>query len=567
METILSNFERAKKRADEIDQEIIKILKSSKSFLVEAGAGSGKTYSLMRVIDWLQENRDNDYKTKKQQIVCITYTNAAVEVIKQRLPRNSSIIPSTIHSFAWQQISRFQSTLVKAAKEMNLFGEDAISQVNYTLGVRDIKEACFYLHHNDVIALFSYMLDYEKFRKILSDTCPVILIDEYQDSFRIIMDKFLKYFIEIDQGPQFGLFGDAWQTIYATNGACGKIQSDHLIEIRKESNFRSQQVIVDVLNGIRPGLPQITASDDKDGKAIVITSDDYDGRRQSGNHYKDELLDNILIQHIDSIKEKLLVEGWNGRTKILILTHRMLSKQQKYENLLSILDESLKDESDSHLRFFIDILEPVFKSINVMDVGALYNVLGTTRRPIETKSQKQIWPKFGELLGIARERTIGEVIQCVIDGKLIPVPPKVLGFYSRYLQDMSIPYGKSTLKDIYNISYQEVINASEFLKPDSLFSTDHGVKGEEFDNVLVVIGRGWNQYKFDEYLYREETSLSDKELDAYIRNRNLFYVCCSRPRKRLALFITVPTNQLFRNYLQRVFGNQNLFLYKEFMQS
>lgn len=126
METILSNFERAKKRADEIDQEIIKILKSSKSFLVEAGAGSGKTYSLMRVIDWLQENRDNDYKTKKQQIVCITYTNAAVEVIKQRLPRNSSIIPSTIHSFAWQQISRFQSTLVKAAKEMNLFGEDAI---------------------------------------------------------------------------------------------------------------------------------------------------------------------------------------------------------------------------------------------------------------------------------------------------------------------------------------------------------------------------------------------------------------------------------------------------------
>ena len=27
-------------------------------------------------------------------------------------------------------------------------------------------------------------------------------------------------------------------------------------------------------------------------------------------------------------------------------------------------------------------------------------------------------------------------------------------------------------------------------------STQHGVKGAEFENVLVIIGRGWNQYNF-----------------------------------------------------------------------
>lgn len=29
------------------------------------------------------------------------------------------------------------------------------------------------------------------------------------------------------------------------------------------------------------------------------------------------------------------------------------------------------------------------------------------------------------------------------------------------------------------------------------FSTEHGVKGEEYDNVVFVISKGWNQYQFE----------------------------------------------------------------------
>ena len=43
---VSSKYEIAKKRADEIDAEIIETLKTGKNFRVEAGAGSGKTYSL-----------------------------------------------------------------------------------------------------------------------------------------------------------------------------------------------------------------------------------------------------------------------------------------------------------------------------------------------------------------------------------------------------------------------------------------------------------------------------------------------------------------------------------------
>ena len=98
---ISANYDLAKAEADKVDAQIVETLKSGHSFRVEAGAGSGKTYSLNRVIEWIQANKWSDYIQKKQNVVCITYTNAAVNVIAERLAKDSFILPSTIHAFAW----------------------------------------------------------------------------------------------------------------------------------------------------------------------------------------------------------------------------------------------------------------------------------------------------------------------------------------------------------------------------------------------------------------------------------------------------------------------------------
>jgi len=559
----LTNYERAKLRADAIDKKIIDTLQEGKSFLVEAGAGAGKTYSLLKVVSWIQQNKNKILKANGQKIICITYTNAAVDVIKSRLNEESIITPSTIHSFAWACLSGFQSDLIALIKTLPSFSEcmefDDIQKISYDLGVRRFENGCLYLYHDDVIELFSQFLDNKKFRRLISSNYPIILIDEYQDSFKIVIDKFVKLYIETGTGPQFGFFGDSWQTIYSSNGACGHIHNNKLIEIKKESNFRSQQVIVNVLNKMRPDLPQVSAVNENDGRAIVVTTDDYDGKREQKRYYKDELPNSALKKCIDNVTCK--IQQTTDNLKVLLLTHKLLSKQQNYEQLLTTLNYSFRDESDIHLQFFMNTVEPAYKALLDNDTSLLFDTLRTKRQPIETKRQKKDWNLLKDELTIARKGTIFDVLKCLTESELIPIPPKILGFFQKYAKDKNVMYTTSALlRQLYEIKYSEVIHAVNFFRPDSIFSTEHGVKGEEYDSVLFVIGRGWRDYDFDKIL--GQNAVEDADV---VKNRNLFYVCCSRPKKQLVLLITVPTNGGFRQYLENLFGKDNIIPYKKFM--
>lgn len=189
-----TNYDIAKEEADIVDSQIIDILKQGCSFRVEAGAGSGKTYSLNRVIEWIQANKMSEFNKKKQNVICITYTNAAVDVIAERLQDNSFILPSTIHSFAWNAIKQYQSTLIRFIEENENFQTDEgdfyqITEVKYTLGHRYKENGIQYLYHDDVLKMFCMLLDNKKFRCVFADKFPLILIDEYQDSYKPIIDK------------------------------------------------------------------------------------------------------------------------------------------------------------------------------------------------------------------------------------------------------------------------------------------------------------------------------------------------------------------------------------------
>lgn len=562
-------YRNALKQADAVDNEIIKALNEKKNFLVEAGAGSGKTYSLMKVLAWLHSNKAGEYASKQQNVACITYTNVAVDEIKRRLPEKSIAVPSTIHAFAWGAISRFQSDLIKLVAHLmpprKNDGSD-VYKVDYYLGKKYVQDGCFYLGHNDVIELFCQLLANAKFRTILQNKYPVILIDEYQDTDKDVMDCFIKYFIRPQKGMQFGLFGDHWQTIYSDKNVCGKVSDRSLKVITKKVNFRSQKHVVDVLNMIRPSLPQIPARLDNDGMVKVILTNNYCGVRRSGAIYSGELAEKDFADYVKSTSNQLRKLGWNDDFKVLMLTHKLLASQQNYLDLLTLLGSDFKDKDDIHLLFFMDVVEPIYSALKEKNTNLLYEVLKENKRRIASKQEKIEWIDFGKHLQALRSKNISDVMAFLMDSDLIVVPEEVKAWYESYKSEPDKKYHVGTIKNFYDIPYAQVINAIKFFEPDAMFSTEHGVKGEEYDSVLYVIGRGWNQYAFDTQLYLDEKCLKGKDLARYQRNRNLFYVCCSRAKKNLALLITVETNAEFRQYLSNVFGEANIVEYEDFVK-
>ncbi len=570
------NYQIAKAEADKVDEQIIEILQAGSSFLVEAGAGSGKTYSLNRVIEWIQSNKWTEYNRKKQHVVCITYTNAAVDVISERLSKDSFILPSTIHSFAWNAIKQYQGFLISTVTTDPDFTPDEgdlfkVNEVAYTLGHRYKENGVQYLYHDDVLKLFCMLLDNAKFRYVFASKYPLILIDEYQDSYGPIIERFINFFIAENKGPQFGFFGDAWQTIYQSNKACGAIEHNNLKIIKKGSNFRSAPKIVELLNIIRPDLPQTSAIDNFEGEVVVITCDDYAGARRTDRGFKDDLPPDELKFRISEVCKKIKMNSLEGDSlKILMITHKVLASQQGYGQLLEILKDGLRDKEDPFLLFFMNTVEPVYKALETSNMQLLFDVLEIKRYPITKKSEKARWKIFHKQLKEVRRKKAIDVFKLVNQSNLIPVPPKLEGYYRLYCDAPETIYAaNSTIQSFLNLDYAQFVTAIDFLYPDAMFSTEHGVKGEEYDNVIFVIGRGWNQYQFEVYapMITGQSAIPTGKQASYERNRNLFYVCCSRPKKRLFVFISIPIEPTFRSFLVELVGEQNIFTYSQYLES
>lgn len=562
----MTNYENAKRQADELDEKIINLISQNYHVKVEAGAGAGKTYSLHKVIDWFILNKIKDLKKQQRKIACITYTNAAVDVIKQRLGNNKEIVPLTIHSFAWENIKQFQSTLKNIILQLNLVNENEglkFNKITYTLGVRYVENGILYLHHNDVLKIFTVLLDNLKFRKILQSKYSAILIDEYQDSNKDIMDKFIHYFIETDSKIQICLFGDAWQTIYQTNNACGEINNEKIKVIGKTVNFRSANAIVEVLNKIRPSLPQISAIDGFNGECYVVDCNDYNEERRNDGQFRGDLPIKILNERLIKIEERMSIS--QETIKTLMITHKVLASHQGYDNLLRIMDERLKDLTDILFTFVVDVIENIYDSFDKKKISILYETLKTKQVPISSKTDKAKWNKLFQEMSKKRKECIFDMLKLVIESKIVPVPIEILNIYDDMKNKPDKIYGKGKISELKIIKYSEFIAAKDFFKPNSIYSTDHGVKGEEYDNVIFVISKGWNQYQFDKYLPMINKEVSENDIKSFERNRNLFYVGCSRAKKRLCLFITHKVDDNFKQYLINLFGENNYFSYTDFL--
>jgi DNA helicase-2/ATP-dependent DNA helicase PcrA len=326
-------------------QEIFCCIDNNRNFLLSGGAGSGKTYSLVQVI------RQVIVENPTSKVACMTYTNAAVKEIEDRV-NHQNLNVSTIHDFLWDNIKHFQKELKTSLialindenmNKLKIDGIDNISddyfdsfEIQYKEHLR-IREGD--ISHNEILIVANYMFnEYVKLCDIVKDKYKFIFIDEYQDTSKYVVEIFLKHFKQSRKQSIIGFFGDAMQSIY-DDGICNLDdykgnESDRVFEIQKKQNRRNPKLIIDLANRLRTDGIQQEPSLDKNAPNMI------EGIVKEGKIKFIHSIDG----DINKIK-KILSEcfGWNfadsKETKELNLTHNLIAEKAGFRSLMDIYDK------------------------------------------------------------------------------------------------------------------------------------------------------------------------------------------------------------------------------------
>ncbi|ASQ90258.1 DNA helicase II [Prosthecochloris sp. GSB1] len=553
--------------------EMFQCIRERKSFRLEAGAGAGKTYSLVKALQLIIDEDGAQLIRRHQKVACITYTNVATDEVTKRTDGHPVVQASTIHSFCWELCKSFQADL--RSEVMNIspmvekieeVGEIGTRRISYDLGYRRVTETEIFLHHDDVLKIMVALMENSKFRRILASKFPMIFIDEYQDTDASFAESLIRNFIATREGPLVGLFGDSWQKIYKTGA--GRIDHTNLQLIGKEANFRSAPAVVDILNRIRPDLPQKVSEPAAVGSAKVYHSNAFIGQRQTGGHWGGDLPTDDAHRYLAALRRALADEGWDfspKATKILMLTHNVLAAEQHYSQILGVFEynDMLFKKEDPYIAFLIDTVEPACAAFSAGKYGEMFSVIGRKVGRLLNFAEKRNWMRdMHRLVELRTTGTIGEVIDLLRETCKPILPDAVLRIEKKLAEATREEIAASrTLRQIERfrpLPYSELMALADFINDYTPFSTKHGAKGAEFENVLVVLGRGWNQYNWNQFLEWFPNRYPPQKEASYVRNRNLFYVACSRAKRNLALLFTQELSPDALNTLVGWFGSENV---------
>lgn len=554
-------------------REMLDCLDTRRSFVLEAGAGAGKTHSLVEALKHLVQTRGDHLLRNAQRVACITYTNVASDEIKSRIGGDEAVFTGTIHSFCWSLIAPFQAELRAKLPSLHHWQEKlaeaggiGMRRVDYNLGHAVVRGDAAMLGHNDVPALAAALMDSTKFRRIILARFPVILIDEYQDTDRGFAEALQRHFVATESGPLVGFFGDHWQRIYERT--CGEVREPKVKRIGKGANFRSAPAIVRVLNAMRPELPQEVRDPHADGSAIVLHTNQWAGTRRTDSVWKGDLPDGVAHEALERAKARLRASGWEfepSRTKILMLTHRILAREQGYIGIAKVFEkvgsEAFAKKEDPYIKFLVDVVEPACDAYANNRFGCMFDVLGGGPT-IRTRDDKAAWVRdMDALVSLRAKGSIGDVLDFLKPRERIHVPDDVATIERMRGQpglDESNGRRCARAEALRAVPFSELAALRDYIEDRTPFATKHGVKGAEFDDVLVVIGRGWANFDFNKMLEWFSAAPPADKLEAFERNRNLFYVACSRSRQRLAVVFTQKLSVSAMGVLGAWFGSANV---------
>lgn len=232
-------------------QQLAIIESKDRHVLVLAGAGSGKTYTLIQKIKKIKENE------KDAKILCLTFSNLAAKELKSRL-NEESVGVYTFHSFCFSLIKPFISGKQVLFETPHLFSKREILEVSLykanpsKKATKTLKKYKDFLDKNALIDFDDMLLlCLEKLKnKEIRQTYDYVLIDEVQDT-NLVQFQILKHLISAN--TKTILVGDIDQGIYKFRGASFDLIEKYQLTYSPKvymltQNYRSAPAIVECAN-------------------------------------------------------------------------------------------------------------------------------------------------------------------------------------------------------------------------------------------------------------------------------------------------------------------------------
>lgn len=607
-------------RIDKPDTEADKLLKAcitdkaKRSFIMVAGAGSGKTTSLVKALATAIQVHGQEIKRSRRRIACITYTEVAAGEIWADVGNNPLLHVSTIHSFLWSITRSFQAdikawVLQRIAERIleleetaanfgprvqqrtreknqsdieryraNIPAVEKVSTFRYGTG-SDYPRGI--LGHDDIIRMATYFMSNRPlFRTLISQQFPIVFVDESQDTQPVVVEALKAVARQAGSDFCLGFFGDPMQRIYATG--IGDIAAEEgWVEIAKEENFRCPTTVLSVANAIRRDGDDLVQT----GGRVVV--DPVTGALQPvkgsarifilpGDERRDERLAAVRLLVSEQLDDPKWADGADADFKLLVIVHRMAAKRLGFGELYAAMNDKAPSAfSDGFLEATSWPLKPfisfVLPMIEAMEAGNEFTAMSLLRKSCP-RLQPDLVQKSeaAELLASLRtavltlmkmmadqKATVRDVLLHIAESQLMSLDPKITAFVIQPLPEMAAAVGDEVAEEIDQEEVSLEVDAMDrflacpanqfigyhsYIRQSSPFSTQQGIKGAEFERVLVVLDDDegtHTQFSYDKYFgvkplsKRDQENIAEGKETAVNRTRRLFYVCCTRALKDL----------------------------------
>lgn len=577
----------------QVDETLEKCILSTprKSFFLFAGAGSGKTYSLVLLLKKIHNSIGKDLLLQGKNVAVITFTNAATDEIINRLDYSPIFHISTIHSFVWDVIKYYQADIKRLycfyieedlkALEKKLEETENKTTKTYLSNVEkfeyqkerlakaQIIEKFVYnpngsnpeynaLKHAEVIKISAQMiLENKMLQRIIAQRYPILLIDESQDTKKELIDTFFEIQRNFADIFTLGLLGDQKQRIYAD----GKENIEDSIPVGwekpvKRMNYRCAKRIIQLANNIGKDIDihaeQRPREDANDGLIRLFVIQQREGLN------KDEIEQNVMrIMSEQTQDAKWATIG--TEVKVLTLEHMMAARRLGFSRFFAPLYKVSKYQmtflqgSVSEIEFFTKEVLPIAESIKedgrvALEILKKYSPLlsgQNTEKPYELYLKcREEAIKVANLVN--ENGTIRVVVDEIIKSQLLTVPDVVRQAYMLSPSDIedTVEEELRAWVEVMDLPINMVRSYDDYVNHRSQFDTHQGVKGLEFDRVMVIIDdseiKGF-LFSYDKLFGVKDLSnvdLKNKENGketSIERTQRLFYVTCTRAKNSLAV--------------------------------